>query len=69
MKILLALVTAALILVVLFHAVPALSQTEFVVACEGGVCRILESDLVKLQSIINALVEQLEQLRAKGGCA
>ena len=46
----------------------AYAQTEFMVACQNGICQIKESDLVKLQQIINALVDKLEQLQARGGC-
>ena len=47
----------------------AYAQTEFMVACQGGVCQIKESDLVKLQSIINALIGRVEELQARGGCS
>lgn len=62
MKMLLALVAFVLIVAV------AYAQTEFMVACQNGICQIKESDLMKLQGVINALVDRLEQLQARGGC-
>ena len=56
-----------LVLIVLMSAV-AFAQTEFMVSCQGGVCQMRESDLMKLQAIINALVGRVEELQAKGGC-
>ena len=58
----------ALVLFVLVVAV-AYAQTEFAVMCQNGYCTMREADLVKLQSIINALVDRLEQLQARGGCS
>ena len=62
MKMLLALVAFVLIVAV------AYAQTEFMVACQNGICQIKESDLMKLQGVINALVDLLEQLQERGGC-
>ena len=62
MKMLLALVVFVLIVAI------AYAQTEFHVACANGVCQIKESDLMRLQAIINSLVDRLEQLQARGGC-
>ena len=67
MNALLWLVAASLVLAILFQAMPALSQTEFLVACENGVCHIREADLLRLQSVINALVERITELQGKCG--
>jgi len=69
MKILLAIVAAALILAILFQARPAFPQTEFIVSCEGGVCQIREADLEKLQYLIDTLVNRILDLQAKTGCS
>ena len=58
----------ALVLFVLLMAV-AYAQTEFHVSCANGICQIREADLMRVQAIINALVERLEQLQARGGCS
>jgi hypothetical protein len=58
-----------LVLLVLLAVVGlALGQTEFVVACKDGICQMKESDLEKLQYIINALVERIQDLQGKSGC-
>ena len=46
----------------------AYAQTEFAVQCENGLCVLRESDLMKLQQIINALVDRIQELQDKGGC-
>lgn len=58
----------ALVLFVLVVAV-AYAQTEFMVQCDKGICLIKESDLMKLQNVINALVDRVEQLQARSGCS
>jgi hypothetical protein len=58
-----------LVLLVLLAVVGlALGQTEFIVACQNGICQMKESDLEKLQLIINALVEKIHELQGKSGC-
>ena len=59
-----------LALLVLFFVVVAVvyAQTEFQVACQNGICQMRESDLIKLQQIINALVDRIQELQAKDGC-
>jgi hypothetical protein len=46
----------------------AFAQTEFQVVCSEGICQMRESDLEKLQAIINALVERIYELQGKSGC-
>jgi hypothetical protein len=46
----------------------AFAQTEFQVVCSEGICQMRESDLEKLQAIINAMYEKILELQAKGAC-
>ena len=43
-------------------------QTEFQVRCENGYCTMREVDLDRLQQIINAMVNRIQELQAKTGC-
>jgi hypothetical protein len=58
----------ALGILLLFLAGIAWGQTEFAVQCKDGICSMKESDLDKLQFIINALVEKITELKGKTGC-
>ncbi len=58
----------ALLIVVLIVA-SAYAQTEFMVSCQDGFCIMRESDLERLQQIINALVNRIEELKDKTGCS
>lgn len=72
MKTLLALLAAVLVTAIFFGPGRSLAdhdgQVEFTVRCEGGVCQIREADLVRIQQIVNALVQRVEELQAKSGC-
>lgn len=56
-------------LIFLLFASVAIAQTEFQVRCENGYCIMRESDLVRLQSVINALVNRIHELQERGGCS
>ena len=51
-----------------FVIVAAYGQTQFPVACRDGYCTMREADLERLQAIINAMVERIQDLQAKTGC-
>lgn len=46
----------------------AYGQTQFQVACKDGWCAMRETDLERLQAIINAMVERIQELQAKTNC-
>jgi len=56
----------AVVLIVAISYVYA--QEEFAVVCRDGFCTMKESDLDRLQSIINAMVDRILELQAKTGC-
>ncbi len=58
----------ALVLLVLVVAI-AYAQTEFQVVCQNGLCTMRETDLERLQEIINALVNRIQELQGKSGCS
>lgn len=55
------------LLLAVFLCAVAYAQTEFVVACKDGICQMRESDLDKLQKIIDAMYARLVELQ-KGTC-
>lgn len=59
----LALLVLFLILVGVVYA-----QSEFQVTCENGICRMREADLDRLQEIITAMVNRIQELQAKTNC-
>lgn len=58
-----------LLLGTVFLVAAAFAQTEFMVRCQDGYCIMREADLVKLQQVINALVERIHQLQDRGSCS
>lgn len=46
----------------------AYGQTEIQVGCKDGICYMKESDLDKLQQIVNALINKIQELEGKSGC-
>ena len=44
------------------------AQSEFPVACSNGYCTMREADLDRLQQIINAMVDKINELQAKTNC-
>ena len=43
-------------------------QSEFQVVCQNGICQMREVDLDRLQQIINAMVNKIQELQAKTNC-
>ena len=58
----------ALLVLLFIVAAVAYGQTQFPVACRDGYCTMREADLERLQAIINAMVERIQELQAKTNC-
>jgi len=58
----------ALLALLFIVAAVAYGQTQFPVACRDGYCTMREADLERLQAIINAMVDRIQELQAKTNC-
>jgi len=44
------------------------AQSEVSIHCQDGWCIMKEADVDRIQAVINALVERIEELKGKSGC-
>ena len=58
----------AILLIVLVVAVTH-AQTSFPLTCQEGLCVIRESDVEKLQKLIDFMARRIQELQDRSGCS